>query len=106
VKKAQAFVGAGQDGMWGAKSAAAAKAKGYNSLAEVVAAMGGVNPEPEVDFASFGATDWEEYFSYIRQSEGMESAMAELNRMIQEGLVPQGMVAAATKGANGGNSGH
>ena len=41
VKKAQAFVGAGQDGMWGSNSAAAAKAKGYNSLADVVKAMGG-----------------------------------------------------------------
>ena len=40
VKQAQNFVGASADGMWGSNSAAAAKAKGYNSLAEVVAAMG------------------------------------------------------------------
>lgn len=39
VKQAQAFVGATQDGMWGDNSTAAAKKKGYNSLAEVVAAM-------------------------------------------------------------------
>ena len=39
VKQAQRFVGASADGMWGANSAAAAKAKGYNSLAEVIAAI-------------------------------------------------------------------
>ena len=44
VKQAQNFVGASADGMWGSNSAAAAKAKGYNSLAEVVAAMGGAQP--------------------------------------------------------------
>ena len=41
VKQAQAFVGASADGKWGSNSAAAAKKKGYNSLAEVVKAMGG-----------------------------------------------------------------
>ena len=41
VEQAQRFVGADADGLWGSKSAAAAKKMGYNSLAEVVAAMGG-----------------------------------------------------------------
>ena len=41
VKQAQAFVGASADGKWGANSAAAAKKMGYNSLAEVIKAMGG-----------------------------------------------------------------
>jgi peptidoglycan hydrolase-like protein with peptidoglycan-binding domain len=41
VKQAQKFVGATEDGKWGPNSTAAAKAKGYNSLAEVVAALGG-----------------------------------------------------------------
>ena len=41
VAKAQEFVGASADGKWGSNSAAKAKEKGYNSLAEVVAAMGG-----------------------------------------------------------------
>ena len=46
VKQAQAFVGASADGKWGSNSAAAAKAKGYNSLADVIAAMqGGGKPE-------------------------------------------------------------
>lgn len=39
VKRAQDFVGASADGKWGDQSSAAAKAKGYNSLAQVVAAM-------------------------------------------------------------------
>ena len=44
VKKAQEFVGASVDGKWGNDSASKAKAKGYNSLADVVAAMGGGVP--------------------------------------------------------------
>lgn len=40
VKQAQEFVGVTADGMWGDQSAAAAKAKGYNSLAEVIKAAG------------------------------------------------------------------
>lgn len=39
VKKAQEFVGADADGMWGPNSSAAAKAKGYDSIADVIAAM-------------------------------------------------------------------
>ena len=53
VKQAQAFVGADPDGYWGSKSAAAAKAMNFNSLAEVVAAMGGGAPEPEPEPTSF-----------------------------------------------------
>jgi peptidoglycan hydrolase-like protein with peptidoglycan-binding domain len=40
VKKAQAFVGTTVDGAWGANSTAAAKAKGYGSLAAVINDMG------------------------------------------------------------------
>lgn len=40
VKKAQEFVGTSVDGIWGANSTAKAKEKGYNSLEEVIAAMG------------------------------------------------------------------
>lgn len=39
IKKAQQFVGTTADGMWGANSQAAAAAKGYNSLADVIAEM-------------------------------------------------------------------
>ena len=50
VKKAQAFLGVDSDGKWGPKSQAAAKAKGYNSLAEVIAAMNkGTGDEPMTD---------------------------------------------------------
>ena len=46
VKQAQEFVGASADGKWGSNSAAAAKAKGYNSLADVISAMqGGGKPQ-------------------------------------------------------------
>ena len=41
VAQAQAFVGASTDGKWGPDSSAKAAEMGYNSLAEVVAAMGG-----------------------------------------------------------------
>ena len=49
VRKAQEFVGASADGKWGNESASKAKAKNYNSLADVVAAMG--NAAPTVDEA-------------------------------------------------------
>lgn len=48
VAQAQAFVGASTDGKWGPDSSAKAAEMGYNSLAEVVAAMGG-GPEPVND---------------------------------------------------------
>ena len=41
VKQAQQFVGTDVDGLWGSDSTAKAKAKGYNSLAEVIEAMNG-----------------------------------------------------------------
>ena len=41
VKAAQKFVGTDADGKWGDNSTAKAKAAGYESLADVVAAMGG-----------------------------------------------------------------
>ena len=50
VEQAQEFVGAYVDGKWGSDSAAKAKEMDYNSLAEVVAAMGGDgnNPTDEI----------------------------------------------------------
>ena len=41
VKQAQEFIGVSADGLWGSESAAAASKKGYNSIADVVAAMRG-----------------------------------------------------------------
>jgi hypothetical protein len=46
VKKAQEFVGVTADGKWGKNSTAAAKAKGYNSIADVVKAMQGPQVDP------------------------------------------------------------
>jgi hypothetical protein len=46
VKKAQEFVGVDADGKWGKNSTAAAKAKGYNSIADVIKAMQGPQVDP------------------------------------------------------------
>ena len=50
VRKAQQFVGTTVDGMWGKNSTAAAKAMGYSSLSDVIAAMG------ESDSQTVGST--------------------------------------------------
>ena len=52
VAKAQAYVGASSDGLWGSNSEAAAKAMGFGSLTDVVAALYkegilGGDPDPE-----------------------------------------------------------
>ena len=56
VKQAQNFVGASADGKWGANSAAKAKAKGYNSLAEVITAMT-KNYEQSAGWSEFDSDD-------------------------------------------------
>ena len=56
VKQAQDFLGLDDvDGYWGKNSAAAAKAAGYDSLADVIAAMGdgGPEPDPEDDMLTY-----------------------------------------------------
>ena len=57
VKQAQDFLGLDDvDGYWGKNSAAAAKAEGYDSLADVIAAMNGGGPggpEPEDDMLTY-----------------------------------------------------
>ena len=111
IRKAQNFVGADADGMWGSASSKAAKEKGYNSLGEVMAALG-ISPDdaPEdedaTDYSDWNAGDWEAYFAYIRQTEGKSAAEAELDRMIKAGKIPNNMVAMATIGARGGMTGH
>ena len=71
VKKAQAFVGASTDGKWGPDSTAKAKAKGYNSLAQVVAAMGGNNPGG----AGFTGSTYSEAAAYIKSNGGSASGL-------------------------------
>lgn len=65
VKKAQDFVGLtgeSADGMWGPNSAAAAKAKGYNSLAEVIAAMDGGG--------GFTGSSYDDAVAYVKEHGG------------------------------------
>lgn len=95
VKQAQKFVGASADGMWGSNSAAAAKAKGYNSLAEVVAAMGGAKP---TDTGSGGYYDQllgavsTASGAYSKQSandkqKGYKESVAAINDAYNKGLI-------------------
>ena len=62
VRQAQKFVGASADGMWGADSAAKAKAAGYNSIADVVKAMGNKT-------SAFTGGDWTAATAYLMERE-------------------------------------
>ena len=110
VKAAQAYLGVTADGMWGANSAAAARKAGYNSLQEVVYALSGISTKTTTTsnstYSNWSAGTWEAYFAKIRQSEGQAAALAELNYFTTNGLIPQNMVAYASSGARGGNTGH
>ena len=107
VKKAQKFVGASQDGKWGANSTAKAKAMGYKTLAEVVKAMGGGDDKPDASqYADWDAGDWESYFAQIRQSEGKAAAEEELKYFTSNGLIPHKYVNYGAIGARGGQMGH
>lgn len=99
VKQAQLFVGASDDGKWGANSASAAEKMGYNSLEEVVKAMDDA-PNPS-KYAKWTALDWEEYFSTIRINESKEAAEEELEYFNKNGLIPQKFVTVAAIGARG-----
>ena len=103
VKQAQKFVGATADGKWGSGSTASAKAKGYNSLAEVVAVMS--KPDKSA-YADWDAGDWEGYFAQIRQSEGKSAAEEELKYFTSNGLIPNKYVTYGAIGARGGSMGH
>lgn len=60
------------------------------------------DPTPDADqYADWGAGDWNDYFAQIRQAEGKAAAEEELNYFIQNGLIPQNMVAYAATGARG-----
>ena len=78
VRQAQSFVGASVDGKWGPNSAAKAKAKGYNSIAEVVAAMGNGGGN-----TGFTGTTYSEASAYLKangQSAGGLMTAAEWTR--------------------------
>lgn len=59
-----------------------------------------------VDYATWDGADWHTYFSYIRQAEGEDAALAELDEFNQAGLIPQEHQAMAASGARGGYNGH
>jgi peptidoglycan hydrolase-like protein with peptidoglycan-binding domain len=102
VKKAQEFIGVSADGKWGPDSSSTAKEKGYDSIADVVRAMGGGGGgESADDYAGWDYGDWEGYFATIRNTEGKSAAEAELNRMLKAGYIPQKFVSAASIGSRG-----
>ena len=74
VKQAQAFVGVSADGKWGKDSAAAAKEKGYNSLADVLRAMGRDQGETPVASGFTGST-YSEAAAYIKANGGSASGL-------------------------------
>lgn len=70
VRQAQEFIGVPADGMWGADSAAKAKAAGYNSIAEVVKAMGNKTSE-------FKGGDWVAATAYLAERGISPTALSE-----------------------------
>lgn len=66
---------------------------GFDSMFEV--------GEAPVDYSSWGAGDWEEYFAYIRVNESIDAAQKELNDMKSKGLIPDNMITYAARGARG-----
>ena len=67
VKQAQKYVGASEDGKWGPNSAAKAKAMGYNSLAEVVAATGLREAKGPV-YAPFTGKTYADAVTYMKKN--------------------------------------
>lgn len=95
VKQAQEFIGVSADGKWGDDSAAKAKEKGYNSLEEVVAAMGndgGINNEYTADdFTDFSVEDWMSFFTQICNESGVEASQNLFTELTSQGLIPKNM---------------
>ena len=77
VRKAQQFVGTTVDGMWGKNSTAAAKAKGYGSLSEVISAMGGDTKVSETAPSGFTGTTYAEATAYIKANGGSGTPMTQ-----------------------------
>lgn len=60
--------------------------------------------DKETDYSGWDGAKWETYFSYIRQEEGSEAALAEFNRL--KGKIPEEYVNMATIGVYGKTGGH
>ncbi len=110
VKTLQKALGVTPDGKWGAESQAAAQKKwGVTSAADAYQKYtggqdldgDGWKDETKSTYADWDAGDWNGYFATIRQTEGMEAAVAELQRMNSNGLIPTNMVSYASLGARG-----
>ncbi len=71
---------------------------GFDSMFEV--------GEAPVDYSSWGAGDWEEFFANIRVNESIDAAQKELNDMKTKGLIPDNMITYADRGARGPLAGH
>lgn len=101
----QNALGITDDGKWGPQSQAAA---GGLSADEAWNAYlnGTLGNSGSVDYSGWDAGDWEGYFAMIRQSEGTEAALEELQYFTSSGLIPQNMVTYAASGARGGQMGH
>lgn len=121
VKQMQIALGVTADGKWGPATKAASGGlsadeawKLYNQgkLGEAVgdAARGKKQLDEDKEsgsmYSGWDAGTWEGYFSRIRQSEGRDAAMEELNYFISKGWIPQNMITYASSGARGGQMGH
>jgi hypothetical protein len=54
-----------------------------------------------ISFDDWSQSDWNSYFSIIRNSDGRDAAEKELDRMIKAGLIPEAMISSASVGARG-----
>ena len=52
-------------------------------------------------YASWGASEWQQYFASIRNSEGTEAAQKELQEFTRKGYIPKNMTSYAAIGARG-----
>ena len=110
IKTLQKALGVNPDGKWGAESQAAAQKKwGVTSASDAYQKYtggqdldgDGWKDETKSTYADWDAGDWNGYFATIRQTEGSEAAIEELNRMNKNGLIPTNMVSYASLGARG-----
>lgn len=52
-------------------------------------------------YDGWGKSQWQSFFAQIRKEEGRDAAVAEMNRLINNGQLPQSMRVAAAQGAMG-----
>lgn len=57
--------------------------------------------DDEFDYSTWGAGDWDAYFSDIRLKDGAEAASKELNVFVKQGLIPKEFLTTASIAARG-----